>query len=320
MHIHWLIPCEFNNLSDVHQINLASIRLRAGGVVLALQKLPHTITLGEKINKQADVCVVGKIGAFDTANKHGLWISQLRAFKGRIILDFTDDHLNYLSSMTAFYLECLSLACRVVCSSPWLERVVMQYFSGPVHMVPDAIEYHTLPPKLRIHSPLTLLWFGHATNIGALINFIPQIQSVSPLRIIVVSNQQGLQLLGTAQLHTRCPIEIQGRVWSQEATIRASIDSDICIIPAELDNMRKSGVSSNRLLTALALGMPVCADQIDSYLPYKSFFGNLRTLEFNKICNNPLLWREKIENAQKSILPDYSLLNLGVQWLEILES
>ena len=317
MHIHWLIPCEFKNISEVHQINLASIRLRAGVVVQAMENRGESISLGEAIPDNTEVCVVGKIGGLDTSNKPTNWIRQLREFKGKIILDFTDDHLNYISGMTAFYRECLELADVVVCSSESLQRVVSQFFSGPIHVIADAIECPILPPKSRIHQPLTLLWFGHATNIKALADFIPQIQSPEPLRIIVVSNQLGLQLLGSAPIQVQCPIEIQGRIWSQEATIKASKESDVCIIPAELQSLRKSGVSANRLLTSIALGLPTCADKIDSYLPFKPYYADLRTAEFNDMLSDPRYWNKHIQAAQEYILPRYAKASVGEEWLSI---
>jgi len=319
VHIHWLIPCEFKNISEVHQINLASIRLRAGVVVQSIENRTESISLGETVPGSSEVCVVGKIGGLDTANKHMNWIRQLREFKGKIILDFTDDHLNYVSGMTAFYMECLELADVVVCSSESLQRVVSHFFSGPIHVIADAIECPILPPKTQIHQPLTLLWFGHATNIKALADFIPQIQSPEPLRIIVVSNQQGLQLLGASPIQVQCPIEIQGRIWTQETTVEASKESDICIIPAELQSTRKSGVSANRLLTAIALGLPTCADKIDSYLPFKPYYADLRTAEFNDMLSDPGYWNMHIQSAQEYILPKYSKKSVGEEWLSIFD-
>ena len=46
----------------------------------------------------------------------------------------------------------------------------------------------------------------------------------------------------------------------------------LCINTERKNNPRKSGVSPGRLLTSIALGLPVIAEPLDSYLPFKEFF------------------------------------------------
>ena len=191
--------------------------------------------------------------------------------------------------MTAFFFECLKIVDCVICSSDYLKKIVSKYYLGPVDVIPDVIEYEILSPKNIYNAPIRLMWFGHATNIEALIEFVPKIRSTVPINLTVISNQTGLQILKSSNLHCNTPLEINMHVWTIETTKIESRNCDICIIPVQLAENRKAGASSNRLLTALALGMPTCADMIDSYLPYNRYFGDLRSSEFNEMLNDPVI-------------------------------
>ena len=320
MHIHWFVPAEIKHPKDINTINLASIRLRAGAVMQALEGLRHAISFGEFLPKSTDVCIIGKIGGADTLNKQFLWLQQLRVFKGKIILDFTDDHLSHNTIMTAFFLECLKIVDCVICSSNYLKIIVSQYYLGRIEVIPDAIEYEIRPPKNIYNSPVRLMWFGHATNMEALIEFVPKIRSTVSISLTVISNQPGLQIFKSSKLHCDNLLEINMHVWSIEVTKLESKNCDICIIPVKLTENRKAGASSNRLLTALALGMPTCADIIDSYSPYNQYFGDLRSSEFNEMLTDPVIWNSRIQSAQKNILPDYTVASLGGKWISLLES
>lgn len=318
MHIHWLVPAVINDPKEIIGVNLASIRLRAGVVVQALQNSEHTISLGDYIPQSTDICMVGKIGGLDTQNRHVSWIHQLSAFKGSIIIDCTDDHLSFETVMTAFYFECLKLVSCIVCSSNYLKERTSQYYSGPIHVIPDAIEYEIRPPKNIYNTPIRLMWFGHATNIEGLIEFLPKIRSSTSVELNIISNLPGLQIFKASNISGNLTFKVHMHLWSLETTKTESVNNDICIIPSKISENRKAGASSNRLLTSLALGMPTCADIIDSYSPFKTYFGDLRSSEFSEMIAEPEIWNFRIQSAQQNILPDYTIDGLGKKWIALL--
>jgi hypothetical protein len=317
MHVHWLLPQQNAASQFLLQSTMASVRLRAGALAYALRGSSHTLTAGEVLAATADVCVIGKVGGHETQRRHQAWVQQLRSFPGQIVLDFTDDHLTQATVMSAFYGDCLRLAHRVVCSSRWLQTVVAQRFAGPVTVIEDAIDMPLVPPKSRVGDPLRLLWFGHATNMQGLIDFLPLLPQERPLEMIVVSNPPGLQMLHDCSLPA-ARMTVQPRVWSPAEMLRAAQDSDICLIPAGQGSTRKVGVSANRLLTALTLGLPTAADALPAYTEFSRYFADLRTPDLQALLDAPLQAVPRVQAFQREVPARFSLKAMGQAWLDCL--
>ena len=317
MHIHWLLPQNIEHIHELVRSPMASCRLRAGALWTAIRHTEHHFTVGEVLDAGADVCVIGKVGGFETGLKHKAWVDQLRNFKGRIVLDFTDDHLSHTTVMSVFYADCLQLAHQVVCSSVWLQSVVEQRFAGPVRVIEDAIDVPIVPPKNRIGDPLRVLWFGHASNMRGLTDFLPLLPRNRALEMVIVSNPQGLQMLHGYKLPSPM-MTVRPRVWSLSEMMRAAQESDICIIAVEQSSMRKAGVSANRLLTALTLGLPTAADTVPSYADFSPYFSALRTSAFHELLHSPLDASHQVQAFQREVPARFSMKAMGQTWLDFL--
>jgi hypothetical protein len=57
---------------------------------------------------------------------------------------------------------------------------------------------------------------------------------------------------------------------------------------------------------------------VDSYLPFKESFADLRSSELAEMLAAPTLWHERIQKAQGEVLPKYAFQALGKQWLDLL--
>jgi len=312
MHIHWLAPQPFENIHALYATPLASLRLRAGALLSALPQ-GALLTAGPHIPAQAQVCVVGKIGVGDLAQRQAQWLAEIRAFQGQVVLDFTDDHVSSPSSMSAFYLQALQHTDGAVCASALLKERLALVYPGPAYVMADAIECPIIPPKDKPH-PLQALWFGHTTNLPALIDFLPIIDK--PLTLQILTNANGVQQIKSLQAPAH--LQLAADLWSPQAMVKTALQCHMCFIPVGIDNRKKAGVSSNRLLTALALGLPTCADKVDSYLPFKESFADLRSSELAEMLAAPTLWHERIQKAQDKVLPKYAFQALGKQWLDLL--
>jgi hypothetical protein len=313
MHIHWLAPQHFENIHALYITPLASLRLRAGALLSALPK-DALLTAGPRIPAQAQVCVIGKIGVGDLTQRQAQWLGEIQAFQGKVVLDFTDDHISFPSSMSAFYLQALHHTDGAVCASTLLKERLAEVYPGPAHVIADAIECPIIKPKVK-PDPLQALWFGHTTNLPALIDFLPSI--VKPLKLHILTNAIGVQQIKSFQ--TSKHLQLAADLWSPQAMVKTALQCHMCIIPVRVDNLKKAGVSSNRLLTALALGLPTCADKVDSYLPFKDSFGDLRSPEFQEMQVAPELWHERVEKTQDQVLPRYAFQALGKQWLDLMQ-
>ena len=86
---------------------------------------------------------------------------------------------------------------------------------------------------------------------------------------------------------------------------RAAKASHYCIIPSSKNDSRKNGVSPGRLLTSFALGLPVIAEGLDSYLPFRSFL-LLLELKARKYWQKTQLFIRKDCEAQELVRENYS--------------
>jgi hypothetical protein len=318
MHIHWLAPITLDDPHQVYQTEWASLRLRAG----ALISLTHehlTVSIGEQIPEHTHVCVVGKIGANNPTEKQADWLKTIFKFDRPVVLDYTDDHIQNQTVMSDFYRIALERADQVVCSSQQLQKSISAIYSKKISVIEDAVEYLPLPPKSVPNKPRRLLWFGHHSNIAALQRFLRTFHPPMPVEVLVLSTEQGRQMLQTSPPLQSPSVRLLFKLWSIEEMPKAAAQCDACIIPVDDSSSAKKGASSNRLLTALTLGLPTCADQIPSYLEFQDFLTDLRGPQLDQVIMNPQAFHRQIELAQRHIKQHYSFQSLGLKWQATLE-
>lgn len=320
-HIHWLSPYKFDDVNQIRGVNLASVRLRAGALLSVLPTSSHLLTLGDQIPDDSRICIVGKIGASDVQRRSSSWIDQIRHFcarGGKVILDYTDDHLGVETPMSAFYREAMQHADLCVCSSRLLASNLAKTYPGRIEVIPDAIEIEPISPKSALHAPVTILWFGHASNLKYLVEFLPHLKQDRPLRLLILTNIEGIKILQSTPLQIPSNLQVEGAEWSVTTMLHAALACDLCIIPSDAEDRRKAGVSSNRLLTALALGLPTAAERLDSYMEYESLFTDIRSGQLAALLANPLTFREQVIKAQDGPVRAHEMSRIGQRWLDML--
>jgi len=294
--------------------------MRAGLVAKFANELQIEFSAGDHINEQASVIVVGKIGGDCQNGRDNLWTKQLSKSNQqskRIILDYTDHHLGVTSSpMATFYTNILPISHGAAVSSTGMAKLLAQCFSQEINVIEDPIEIPVNPPS--ISSPTaqtTLLWFGHATNTPYLVNYLlNNFLCDADFRLIALSNGAGLEILALNQPRLRSNITLHLAEWSLQNMVDASKVSHGCVIPSNLNDPRKSGASSNRLITAFALGLPVSADLLESYVPFSDYFHNIREEPLSIFIENGPSYSKKVGMAQEIILPIFSEKVLAQKW------
>lgn len=322
-HIHWLLDIEDGSYEAVTTSTMASQRLRAGCMMQQAEANQAIVTAGNNIPSDIDLLIVGKIAAASLNAHSDQWIQSIQAHRrlgGGVTLDFTDNHLDSKTDITAFYSQAIETVDSVVCSSDLLASAVKKHFNGPIHTIPDPIEIQPIPPKPSPFWPRTILWFGHSSNLPYLVNFLPFLQAQVPIRLIILSDMEGLQSLERAKLQKPDNLLIELRTWSNESLIRAAAEADCCIIPSDPHNPRKAGASSNRLLTALALGLPTIASELASYLPFAEYFNFITSNESINVMIDPCAYAHQVLRAQEAIIPKYSMQSIGNAWFKLLTS
>lgn len=235
--VHWLVPYENAQLELIRNSNLASIRLR---LLAFLNQKIYSVTFGDVIVGNPDFIVVGKIGASSNNSRENLWLDQIIKKKesgAKVILDYTDNHLNFKSSMSFFYHKALPHINAAVASSNFLANELRQKTKSPVEIIPDAIEIEILEPKQKESNLKSILWFGHSSNINYLITFINNFKFFrGKIALYVLTNEQGLEIFNQNQIDIPQNLSIQIGIWSIDAMINAAKFCDLAIIPSDPDD------------------------------------------------------------------------------------
>jgi hypothetical protein len=320
MNLHWMTPDILNGVDNLLNSNLASVRMRIGIVSENSEKMKVKFTFGNLVPANTDIVVVGKIGADCKNGREDLWLNQLINFRKsskKIILDYTDNILaNTLSPMHEFYKKIINLCDKVVVPSEKMLDLLSGYFDGQVIVIEDPIEIQLIPPKkISMPDDLTLLWFGHGTNISFLLDYLYNFEICDlKFKLIVLSNSYGLEVVAANNKNLKSKIKIYTEQWSLENMGKAATLSHACIIPAGIDSSVKMGASSNRLITALGLGLPVSADNLDSYLPFSSYYHQMRGSPLSDFVDKYAFYNERVHYAQNDIVPSFTKENILKKW------
>ena len=325
--LHWLTPFS-GQLSDLESVNLASVRLRATVALRAAQTAGWHFSFGPQIDLKslgdASCVVVGKPGSNDVEQLGPLWIKSLakaKAVRCQILVDYTDHHLGVSTELSEFYRELLPLVDAMIVPSSSLSIQLQAYFSGPVLVVPDTLEVSITRPVGHNHTPPRALWFGHGTNLihlaKALVPIGRQLRG-APLELRVLSNRQAIEQFKRALTAIPDGISLKAGDWSLAAMQAHAAECDFCLLPSDPRDPRKLGVSSNRLLTALAMGLPVAASPLASYKEFSEFFVDLEVGGLSELASAPARFHDMVIRAQQTVLPDYLAPSMQMRWLDCL--
>ena len=324
MHVHILISGIYKTHQELQISEFASIRFRAAIIAKYLPQHGSTVSFGETIPETSNIILVGKIGSKDIEKKQKLWLNQMKSAKNKnikIFLDYTDHHLGFKSEMRSFYESALKITDYIITPSDHLKILLNNYFSKEIFVIPDPLEVPVLSPK--ISKTNGILWHGHASNIEYLINFLEEFPKTHEVfKLIVVSNDVGLNFLANHRFQKKIRLKVSLQKWSLKALIEASKISDICIIPSDRNDPKKSGVSSNRLITSLALGLPTVAEIMPSYAEFSKYFFNIRSNSLLETMSSSSSsgFRKLISEAQQKIIPKFLPRVIAQQWIELFKN
>ncbi len=322
--VQWLISSRDPSLAALASSNLASIRLRSVVSMRAAMDGSVTSSADREADRETEILVVGKVDAVTDVNRPARWLSYMQQAKDRnckIIIDYTDHHIDGKPVMRDFYLAALNLADHVTTSSPKLAKNIGATWKGGVTVIEDPIEVSFIPPKTERTPQLTALWFGHASNLQYLFDFIKSGLSLQePLRLIVMTNFFDQKIFDQQMKAAPKNLEMVVVPWSLQDMQTVAGICDFCIIPAGMNDVRKNGVSSNRLLTALALGLPTAADKVDSYLAFSEYFTDIRSKELEQFISHPHQQSDLVKKAQSRIAKTHTIEAIGHQWLMLFAS
>ena len=319
--IHWLVPYQINHNQDISNKNLASIRLRAGLFNL-LSFNNFTVSFNENISdiNEIDYLFVGKF-ADNREDLVNTWIEIINLHREngkKIFFDYTDHHLDKKTIAGQFYRASLKSNDQIITSSEKLKNHLSPNFKN-ITIIEDPIEIQI--EKVKKSKKSSFLFFGHHTNLKYLFNLINNWNSKIQSNLIIQTSEEGMDEIRNQSQHISKPpnLNIRFQLWSIENMLKASTNVSGIIIPGDISDDRKNGVSHNRLITAFALGLPVAASKYQSYLEFDHQFVDIDDKsEFENFLKNPSLYSSRVEMAQKKV-KNYTQENIAKKWLNLIK-
>ena len=320
--IHWLTDGNNVELDALLESNLASTRLRTAVACQYLKSKGYCVSVGDFIVGEVDIVIIGKIGF--NPDKFEIWMKQIIDYKKndvKIYLDYTDNHLGFNSPMRKYYQSFLTVSNKLIVTNKKMSEIVANYWNGTVSIIPDAIEVDIVPPKDVENIPLRLLWFGHASNVEFIINYIEKNSLINndKVHLNIMTNPYGIELIVKYLEKYKSIENVDILEWSKNLMCSVALKSDACIIPSSSINPRKAGVSSNRLITALALGLPTVATNLESYKEYNKYYIDIDLYPIDFILKNLKFQKNLVKEAQNSIIKKYSNFDIGGLWHDAIE-
>ena len=329
--VHWLVALDpiwdFNPHPPIETISssdLASTRLRLGTLLKSNNLKQLEVTFGSSIKNNPAMIMIGKPSFLAGDILEDLWLSQIIKNKtngSKIILDYTDDHLNDISSTSNFYYQYLPYIDAAVTSSLYLKKALRKHFQGHIEIITDPIEVPISKPHCKTNETVNILWFGHASNIDYLKDIVSQWKDLKTKLILnILTNEDGMIIFKKNQPSIPKNLSINIMRWSRDAMINTAKFCNLCIIPSNPNDLKKAGVSSNRLITALALGLPTAADNLNSYNEFKDYFIDIRSEVFDLLLNHPNNYNHLVTKAQQRIIPNFTQDKIGLEWVKFFSS
>jgi hypothetical protein len=326
MRLHWLIPGTYFTTKDLSRSNLASIRLRSALAIGIAEKSGINVSFGESLSETTNIdgVFIGKIGADCNNGRSAKWLEYLKNFKSAgkvIILDYTDNHLGLPNSQMAdFYKSALQYIDYTITPSGHMANLLNAHYKGKNNIIYDPVEISNSIPKILTHGVKKILWFGHGSNLQYLLNYLySQSNSTQFFELLILSDRASLEFLVRNPPKISLNLKINLAEWSISNMIAASKIADACIIPSDPQDPKKSGASSNRLITSFALGLPTAASNIPSYVPYSDYYFDLQSAEIDDFLNSLDKYSLKISLAQAIVTPNYTMDKIGGEWASFIK-
>lgn len=303
-------------LDDLDTARLASARLRLGVMMDVADKMKLRVSSGFTVRDRDCLLYLGKLSP---ATPDSILIQILRSLekhKGRVIVDYTDDWLTSDNERgRLIYKTILRYCSTVVASSNYLANQIISWDSSlTVSVIADLLEFQSVEQQDLKSKSSHMLWFGHPSNLPSLVSWL-QDNRLGEFQgtLHAVTALSSLEML--RPLSQKQKFSVVGYDWSPENIIAASSACGACIIPAH-----KKGASENRLVSALALGLPTIADKIPSYEQFDQYFVDSSDHpKVEALMRAPADFQYLCRNAQQNVIDKYSRASLSVQWASFLQ-
>lgn len=329
--IGWLVSnVKSGSHEEVLTSELASSRLRSGICIRGAKKSGFEVLPLNLVDSHSniDILFIGKYvhdsgtGKFfeDSGVRYQIWldkVSSLRKKGVKVVLDYTDHHFQSKTIVGDFYREIKKYVDIIVVPSNLMKIHLMNYWDGSIYVIPEPIEVSLMPPKK--YDGKRMLWFGHSSNLIYLYKaMLEELTVNAPSEILILTNALLKSDLISAAEKIKNKVSIKVYKWSIEKMVEVSPFVDYLFIPSDLNDIRKNGASPGRLLTGLALGLPVIATPLDSYCEFRNYFSIIGSQDAREIMEKSSLGFDQVLTAQRDVLPAFTVDAVGGLWVDMI--
>lgn len=183
----------------------------------------------------------------------------------------------------------------VVVGSPYVKNYLLNEKNiKNVHYIDDALEIDLLCP-IKNHTEkntLTIGWYGNYMKVASLGNFYKELNIENSEMFIISNTPKNWPHQANCAMGDGLDIP-----WSTDNLVKILLDKvDVVIIPTEqgAPELKTNAKTANRLTLSMALGIPVVAYPISSYIPLIDQGVN------GFLCDSVKKWREALTYLKKS--------------------
>ena len=332
----WLISnLRTNDFEELFNTELASTRMRAGVCISGCRKSNITVLPPNyrKLEHSPSMVFMAKFvpdsntGQFldDGGVRRDLWLKKIDLLEKQgcqLILDYTDNHFSKEGIVGDFYRQIKGSVSGLVVPSEKMAQNIAQEWDGYTKIIPEPVEVDFLDPG-RPKPPLdqmTALWFGHVSNLSYLLDYMGTgLHKNPPRNLIILTNNMPSEAVQEGAKKSPKGLNIKLAQWSKDNMRKAAKMSHYALIPSSKNDPRKSGVSPGRLLTSFALGLPVIAENLHSYLEFAEFYAPTGSVEAFELAKNPVKYHDKVKRVQAIIKKKFTVNAIEKEWVEVVK-
>jgi hypothetical protein len=316
-----------SRIEELEKSKLASNRLRLAVVKDAASSMGYEIPALDFYNnkEQTDILIIGKYvhksGANlfldDDGSRMNRWLNYIifaKKNRTKIVLDYTDHLIEVTDERSLFYKYILELVDLIIVPSVKMKKNIEKYYKGKIDIIEEPLEVNILSFKDHNFDKINALWFGHTTNLIYLFNYIKKNRMIDDLKIVTSElNERDKKAIRELNVE----LKVDFFTWEPNFYDKYDLNCNVCLIPSNLDDARKNGVSNNRLITSFALGLVPIATLVESYSEFSEYIINIDN-EYGINKQSLLNLKAKLSTNQKEIVSAYSLTNIKNKWIEII--
>lgn len=336
--------------SSRYRALLPADALRKAGIetaVLDLDRAPEDPSVA--VLRSSDVVVLQKLlpdrnGFGSTIAKYRRVVDQVPR-NAKLVLDVNDDHFAD-PAFLGFYRFVIPRAAGWVVSTEYLAKrlraildvgavVVPDMFEGepgiaraPVQRVQRWLErqLNRIAKTPQTEPALTVLWFGHPSNLRGLADSIPELLRAAervPLALVCVTNaSEDMRAAEQAWNAAHAPrLRVKTLEWSPTTTREALQECDMVIIPADLQQNGALAKSANRLLETIAAGRFAVCHPVPSYLEFQRFAWIGERLDEGMLwaAEHPREALRRVRAGQRYVTERYGPAVVSARWHDALK-